>query len=63
MPKYSFVCNECGHYQEFNLTLQEYMDKEHFICSKCGNELRRSYEDMNFSLKGKDYYSKTKKDK
>lgn len=58
MPKYSFVCKECGHYQEFDMSIKEYIETEEFICDKCNSEMRRSYEKMDFSLKGKDYYSK-----
>lgn len=58
MPKYSFVCHECGNYQEFNLTIKEYTDKKSFKCHKCGSELRRTYDKMDFALKGNDYYSK-----
>lgn len=58
MPKYSFVCHECGNYQEYDLTINEYTKKDDFICIKCGSELRRTFDNMNFALKGKDYYSK-----
>ena len=56
MPTYAFKCSQCNKVVLKQMTIPEYRQTK--IKCECGEEMKRTYQNADFILKGNDYYSK-----
>ena len=56
MPTYAFKCPKCSKVILKKMTIPEYRQAK--ITCECGAEMKRTYQNADFILKGNGYYSK-----
>jgi putative FmdB family regulatory protein len=60
MPVYEYQCDKCKEVVE---VLQKISDEPLTTCEKCGGELKKGFNSMNFHLYGSGFYSTDNKRK
>lgn len=56
MPTYAYKCPKCSKVILKKMTIPEYRQAK--ITCECGAEMKRTYQNTDFILKGNGYYSK-----